>query len=1072
LGTGPRSGTFWVWFGGVEVYEQGSVSQVIVIPAGTASLSFWLEQPRCDSAADYMEAKLDNTQVFLANGADSRCGVVGYVQHTVNVSAWADGDSHTLTFRSEIFANNGGVSNFFVDDVRLDVTGATSTSTPTRTPTRSATPTPTRSPTPTPTSGSTRTVTPTPTTTATSVPSVPTFAGVLLSEVMSYPPPGGREWVELRNYDTVPHSLHGHSIRDEDGPIYRFPTALPDVPPGASVVVVFDGLGNGLDDSNFGDGVATLHSPPGMVNILEDDGDQVALYRTSYAVYLPVSFNRFLGSAPPVPRPSRLNPPAFVVSFVAWGSDPSGDESTAAAAGIWPPEAFVGTAAEPGGDPLQQGGTLGRLPGRFNGSPADWALYRPGERTQGGANTLAAPFLRNPSNGIATCDRRVTFGWETVQRISGYRFQIDDNADFSSPLIATTVDESVYAPNADLPLGKLYFRVKALGGDSGESAFSPANAVTILNCASLLGKTDPQTSVQLNVTPKLQHKDTHTLNLDGDPETGQGRWDSAHETDGDWIVGNGTPVRATALDNMYCTRASISMIVAYHGGNLSQDYISYFYRGEGAPEGDLGHGLGMWPNGDLAAGTGKKAFDWAMNGNAVTSSRGKPTFAQIKAWIDANRPLLVVENSDSHSVVLNGYNTEGELVYRTDPWTATGSWVSLASWSISEYHVAPKLAIPLIPRSDEDLNRNLISDLIDDTDNDGVSDFDERYRFRGNLRNLNPNNADSDGDGILDKADMRAHVFDNHGNYSRWNADIDGDGDRKETDPDNDNYWDTGSSDGCEDINRDGILNGTEETSNFDPSEDQERECEEPEVDITAPTSGVVDQCRVDVEGNIHSDSDLTSVNVVITGAAGNNLQELAWTGTRPDFAFDTLIPLFAGDNTIQVTAANEYGSGSDYATVECADKVSDIHVQLTWPQVGSDFDLHFIRPGGAYWAIPDDCHWRNRNPDWGATGNSGDNPQLDVDCITSCTIENIILSQASDGAYTIKVHYYSDRGQGPSSPRVRVWVAGNQLDFGPRQMTNDQVWDVATINWPARSVTIVDKVRDRLPGEELRGKP
>ena len=91
---------------------------------------------------------------------------------------------------------------------------------------------------------------------------------------------------------------------------------------------------------------------------------------------------------------------------------------------------------------------------------------------------------------------------------------------------------------------------------------------------------------------------------------------------------------------MYCTRASISMLVAYQGGNLSMDYISYFYYGEGAPEGDLGHGQGMWPNGNLATGAGKKAFDWAMNGQAVTSSRGKPTFAQVKAWIDADRPML------------------------------------------------------------------------------------------------------------------------------------------------------------------------------------------------------------------------------------------------------------------------------------------------------------------------------------------------------------------------------------------------------------------------------------------------
>lgn len=1073
-GTGPHGGSFWVWFGGIAAYEQGSVSQVVAIPAGTATLSFWLEQPSCDSAADYLEVKLDNSQVLLITASGARCGVLGYIQQTVNVSAWANGGSHTLAFHSEIFANNGGISNFFVDDVRLDVTTAGPTSTPTRTPTLTATPT--RTPSPTATSGSTRTATPTstatPTATATGGPPPQAGPGILLSEVMPYPPAGGRDWVEMRNYDIAPHSLRGHSIRDEDGAIYRIPAALPNVPPGALVVVIFDGLGSGSNDTNFGDGVATLHSPPGMVDILEDNGDQVALYRTSHALYLPVSYSGYSSPVPPIPRPDRLIPPKFVLSFVAWGIDPSGDENAAAAAGVWPLETYIDTAPEPGGDPLQRGGTIGRMPGRYNGSPSDWAIYRPGERTQGVTNTLAAPFLRNPSNGIATCARRMTFGWETVQRIDGYRFQVDDNANFSSPLINSTVSESVYTPNADMPLGTLYFRVKALGGTNGESAFSPANSVTILDCASLLAESGPQANVLLNVTPKLQHKDTHTLNLDGDPQTGQARWDSSHETDGDWIVGNGTPVRASALDNMYCTRASISMLVAYQGGNLSQDNISYFYYGEGAPEGDLGHGKGMWPNGNLTAGTGKKAFDWAMNGQAVTSSRGKPTFAQIKGWIDADRPMLVVENNDAHSVVLNGYNTEGELVYRTDPWTATGAWVTLASWNISEHHVPPKLGIPLIPRSDEDLNGNHISDLIDDTDFDGVSDFDERNRFRGNLRSLNPNSADSDGDGVPDKTDMLAHVFDSAGNYSRINADVDGDRDRKETDPDNDNYWDTGSSDGCEDIDHNGFLNGTEETSNFNPAEDQERECAEPEVNITAPTGGSVAQCQVDLEGTIHSDSDLTNVNVIITGQSGNNLLELAWTGTRPDFTFDTVVPVFSGNNTIQVTATNEHGSGNDYATVKCNGGVPDIHVQLTWPQVGSDFDLHFIRPGGVYWAIPDDCHFRNRNPDWGVTGAPDDNPKLDVDCITACTIENIFLDVAGPGVYTIKVHYYSDHGHGPGSPRVRVWVGNNQLTFGPRQMTNDQVWDVATITWPARTVTIIDEVRDRLPGEELPGKP
>ncbi len=118
-GTGPNSGTFWTWFGGIGAFEAGSVSQMVTIPAGTASLQFFLEVNACDSATDYMEAQIDGMMVFRVQGDDPSCGNVGYVMQTVDVSAFADGGTHTLTFTSEIFANNGGGSNFFVDDVAL-----------------------------------------------------------------------------------------------------------------------------------------------------------------------------------------------------------------------------------------------------------------------------------------------------------------------------------------------------------------------------------------------------------------------------------------------------------------------------------------------------------------------------------------------------------------------------------------------------------------------------------------------------------------------------------------------------------------------------------------------------------------------------------------------------------------------------------------------------------------------------------------------------------------------------------------------------------------------------------------
>jgi hypothetical protein len=121
-GTGPYSGVYWTWFGGVGAYEEGSMDQDVLIPNGTAELSFWLEQITCDSAADYMQVLIDGVEVFASYGDSPLCGVLGYSQVVVDVSSFADGGVHNVEFYSETFANNGSGSNFFVDDVVLDVT--------------------------------------------------------------------------------------------------------------------------------------------------------------------------------------------------------------------------------------------------------------------------------------------------------------------------------------------------------------------------------------------------------------------------------------------------------------------------------------------------------------------------------------------------------------------------------------------------------------------------------------------------------------------------------------------------------------------------------------------------------------------------------------------------------------------------------------------------------------------------------------------------------------------------------------------------------------------------------------
>lgn len=116
-GSGPRTGQWWTWFGGIATAEEGSMTQQITIPVGATDLTFYTEAIICASPNDYMEVEIDSTQVFLMTGASPQCGVLGYALQTVDISAYADGGTHTLTFHS--VTTGAGNTNFFVDDVEL-----------------------------------------------------------------------------------------------------------------------------------------------------------------------------------------------------------------------------------------------------------------------------------------------------------------------------------------------------------------------------------------------------------------------------------------------------------------------------------------------------------------------------------------------------------------------------------------------------------------------------------------------------------------------------------------------------------------------------------------------------------------------------------------------------------------------------------------------------------------------------------------------------------------------------------------------------------------------------------------
>jgi len=292
---------------------------------------------------------------------------------------------------------------------------------------------------------------------------------------MFYPSAGGYEWVELKNTGSTPISIGGYSVTDEDGNWYRIPNSLPPVPSGDFVVIVFDGVGSAGDDYDFGDNVATLHTPPGLVNIFEDSADQCALYThiPGHLLYLPLLMKNFESWNPPVPQPPSDFPAPSIVSFVAWGADPGADATNAIQASLWGQGWFKSLARGLGEDSETRtpNETIGLLPGSQTNTVDDWTLYLASQTTKGSENVWPVISWYYPPVGATLDSATFAVSWNPVEGATGYRFQMDDNSDFSSPIIDLTLQEAAYVPSTPVAEGTYYWRVKVIF-TSGESPWS------------------------------------------------------------------------------------------------------------------------------------------------------------------------------------------------------------------------------------------------------------------------------------------------------------------------------------------------------------------------------------------------------------------------------------------------------------------------------------------------------------------------------------------------------------------------------------------------------------------------
>ena len=74
----------------------------------------------------------------------------------------------------------------------------------------------------------------------------------------------------------------------------------------------------------------------------------------------------------------------------------------------------------------------------------------------------AAATLTAPADGATDVALRPAFSWTAAAGAAGYLLEVDDNADFSSPVYSATVVGTTHTPSLDLPSGTLlYWRVTA-----------------------------------------------------------------------------------------------------------------------------------------------------------------------------------------------------------------------------------------------------------------------------------------------------------------------------------------------------------------------------------------------------------------------------------------------------------------------------------------------------------------------------------------------------------------------------------------------------------------------------------
>ena len=444
---------------------------------------------------------------------------------------------------------------------------------------------------------------------------------------------------------------------------------------------------------------------------------------------------------------------------------------------------------------IEAGMTIGRSPLSVQGDHLEWTVFTTAQATPGAANPQLGVEVMVPINGAIVNQTSFELSWYPVAGATQYRAQVASDEAFSALLLDETVDTPEVA--VELQAGSYFWRVQAISASGEAAEFSPVQTLTVDSGLSSLHEAAPRAQANLNVPLISQHKDTRMLLLESKNETGAHAWDVDHvRLD-----------RSDPADNGNCVLASVAMINAFFGGDLSQDRIGFevLHDTLPGPEWDLMYGQGLRsPESDAA-------LKFALEGDVVYRPRPETLdvlWADVQLAIDTGSPIMAAQ-LPGHMFVITGYyeDTTTRYVMINDPWWGAYA-VDLGAVAWKYYWMVSPDSIPVL--NDPEISM--------DSDGDGIVDFDETERF-----GTDPNDEDTDKDNLKDKDDLRYSIYDEQWGYalaslSWFGRDYDRDGIPMELDEDSDGG---GCFDGMEDFDLDGKYDEDEgETYNFDEKDD------------------------------------------------------------------------------------------------------------------------------------------------------------------------------------------------------------------------------------------------------------